>query len=204
MHFFKLVCWVFRKLSPLIFRFSLLIYTISKQSKDEDGENYESVLSTIVNKVFEQSGIRGVLINSRISEVFRKKIFCLQKAVKKASNRGGRQLNTLLSKLETGPPYRFKVYYNEVDVHQLKDENSQLRGEKRKLEESLVQEKAKRLRVDEKAREALEKAEKKGAFYKKKFIQLAKKVIKNGKKEALLRRSLMTILSTTKRELKTN
>ena len=67
-------------------------------------------------------------------------------------------------------------------MHQLKDENSQLRGEKRKLEESLVQEKAKRLRVDEKAREALEKAEKKGAFYKKKFIQLAKKVIKNGKK----------------------
>ncbi|CAH3115052.1 unnamed protein product [Pocillopora meandrina] len=145
---------------------NLLIYTISKQCKDKDGENHESVLSTIVNKVFEQSGIRGVIINSRISEVFRKKIFSLQKAVKKA----------------TGPRYRFKVYYNEVDVHQLKDENSQLRGEKRKLEESLVQEKAKRLRVDEKAREALEKAEKKGAFYKKKFIQLAKKVIKNGKK----------------------
>ena len=77
--------------------------------------------------MFEQSGIRGVFINSRISEVFRKKIFCLQKAVKKASNRGGRQLNTLLSKLETGPRYRFKVNYNEVDVHQLKDENSQLR-----------------------------------------------------------------------------
>ena len=73
--------------------------------------------------------------------------------------------------METGPRYRFKVYYNEVDVHQLKDENSQLRGEKIKLEESLVQEKAKRLRVDKNAREALEKAEKKGAFYNK----LAKK-----------------------------
>ncbi|RMX37378.1 hypothetical protein pdam_00026038, partial [Pocillopora damicornis] len=84
--------------------------------------------------------------------------------------------------LETGPRYRFRVSYNEVDVHQLKDENSQLRREKIKLEESLVQEKAKRLRVDKKAREALEKAEKKGAFYIKKFIQLAKKVIANGKK----------------------
>ena len=84
--------------------------------------------------------------------------------------------------METGPRYRFKVYYNEVDVHQLKDENSQLRGEKIKLEESLVQEKAKRLRVDKKAREAIEKVEKKGAFYDKKFIQLAKKVITNGKK----------------------
>ena len=59
--------------------------------------------------MFEQSGIRGVIINSRISEVFRKKIFCLQKAVKKASNRSGRQLNALLSKLETGPRYRFNI-----------------------------------------------------------------------------------------------
>ena len=53
-------------------------------------ENHESFLSTIVNKVFEQSDVRGVIINSGISEVFRKKVFCLQKAVKKASNRGGR------------------------------------------------------------------------------------------------------------------
>ena len=59
--------------------------------------------------MFEQSGIRGVIINSRISEVFRKKIFCLQKAVKKASNRSGRQLNALLSKLETGPRYRSNI-----------------------------------------------------------------------------------------------
>ena len=72
-------------------------------------ENHGSVLSTVVNKVFEQSSIRGVIINSCISEVFRKKVFCLQKAVKKASNRGGRQLNALLSKLETGPRYRFNI-----------------------------------------------------------------------------------------------
>ena len=72
-------------------------------------EDHESVLSTIVNKVFGQSGIRDVIINSRISEVFGKKVFCLQKAVTKASNRGGRQLNALLSKLETGPRYRFNI-----------------------------------------------------------------------------------------------
>ena len=109
--------------------------------------------------MFEQSALRGVIINSRISEVFRKRKCSIF-----------RKLSRKLVIVETGPRYRFKVYYNEVDVHQLKDENSQLRGEKRKLEESLVQEKAKRLRVDEKAREALEKDEKKGAFYKKKFI----------------------------------
>ena len=53
--------------------------------------------------------MRGVIINSHISEVFRKKIFCLQKAVKKACHRGGRQLNALLSKLETGPRYRLNI-----------------------------------------------------------------------------------------------
>ena len=56
--------------------------------------------------MFEQSGI---IINSRISEFFRKKVFCLQKAVEKTSNRGGRQLNTLLWKLETGPRHRFNI-----------------------------------------------------------------------------------------------
>ena len=108
MPFFRLVCWIFRKLPRLIFRLSLLIYTISKQCKEKT-ENHESVLSTIVNKVFEQLGMRGVIINSHISEVFRKKIFCLQKALKKACNRGGRQLNALLRKLETGPRYRLNI-----------------------------------------------------------------------------------------------
>ena len=134
------------------FRYSLLIYTVSKESEKADGENYQSVLLAIINKVFNRSGIHGIIINSRILEVFRKKISCLEKAVKKASKCGGRQLNVLLTKLRTGPCYQFKVYYNEVDVVQLKNENSKLRGEKRVLEESLVQETAKRLRVDKKAK----------------------------------------------------
>lgn len=164
------------------FCYSLLIYTVSKENEKEDGENYQSVLLAIINKVFDRSGIHSIIINSRILEVFRKKIFCLEKAVKKASKCGRRLSSALLTKLRTGPSYQFKVYYNEVDVVQLKNENSKLRGEKRVLEESLVQETAKRLRVDEKAQEALDKAEKKGAFYKKKFVQLAKKVIKKEKK----------------------
>ena len=65
----------FCNLCPLKFPGSLLIYTVSKESKKEDGENYQSVLSAIVNKVFERSGIRGVIINNRILEVFRKKNF---------------------------------------------------------------------------------------------------------------------------------
>ena len=164
------------------FRYSLLIHTVSKENEKKDGENYQSVLLAIINKVFDRSGIHGIIINSRILEVFRKKIFCLEKAVKKASKCGGRQLNALLTNWRMGPSYQFKVYYNEVDVVQLKNENSKLRGEKRVLEEALVQETAKQLRVDKKAQEALDKAEKKGAFYKKKFVQLTKKLIKEGKK----------------------
>ena len=65
----------FSKLRTINFRCSLLIYTVSKERKEEDGENHQPVLSAVVNKVFERSGIRGVIINNRILEVFRKKIF---------------------------------------------------------------------------------------------------------------------------------
>ena len=112
--------------------------------------------------MLDQSGIHAIIINSRILEVFRKKIFCPEKVVKKASKCGGRQLNALLTKLRTGRCYSFKVYYNEVDVVQLKDENSKLRGEKRVLEESLVQETAKRLQGDKKPKKLSRKLRKKG------------------------------------------
>ena len=95
-----LVCGVFCNLRPLKFRSSLVIHTVSKEIEKEDGKNYQSVLFAIVNKLFELSGIRGVIINNHILEVFRKKIFCLEKAVKKACKSGGRQLNALLTKLE--------------------------------------------------------------------------------------------------------
>ena len=58
---------------PLKFRYSLLIYTVSKKSEKEEGENYQSVLLAIINKVFDRSGIHGIIINSRILKVFRKK-----------------------------------------------------------------------------------------------------------------------------------
>ena len=38
-----------------------------------------------------------------------KYVFCLQKAVKKASDRGGRQLNALHKQVGTGPRYRFNI-----------------------------------------------------------------------------------------------
>ena len=42
----------FSKLRPINFRCSLLIYTVSKERKEEDGENRQWVLSAVVDKVF--------------------------------------------------------------------------------------------------------------------------------------------------------
>ena len=105
-----LLCRVFCNLRPLKFRCSLVIHTVSKEIENEDGRNYQSVLFAIVNKVFELSDIRGVIINNRILEVFRKKIFSLEKTVEKASKCGGRQLNALLTKLEMVSTHRSVCY----------------------------------------------------------------------------------------------
>ena len=59
-------------------------------------DNYDerhSFLAVIVQKVIEQSGILGVIMNNQTLHAFRKKIPCLQKAFKK-------QLRTLVAKVE--------------------------------------------------------------------------------------------------------
>ena len=63
---FKLDCGFFSKLGRINFRCSLLISTVSKEPKEEDRENHQSVLWAIVNKVLERSGIRGVIIKTKI------------------------------------------------------------------------------------------------------------------------------------------
>ena len=57
-----------------------------------------------MQKVLEQSGIRGVyIINNQISHAFRKKIPYLQEVFKKASRDGGKGVQKLLTHLELGP-----------------------------------------------------------------------------------------------------
>ena len=53
-----------------------------------------------------------------------------------------------------------------------------MRGQKRKLEASLTNEQAKRLKVEEKLEQVLKKTEKKDENYKKKFKILARKIAK--------------------------
>ena len=146
-------------------------------------KNNELVLFNVVRKTLEESGMIGVVINGRIFLTFRKKIYSLQNAFKKVSKRGGKCVKKLFSQLEFGRPYSFKIYYNKVDAIKLKNDNEKVKDQKRLVENSLVEETAKRLRVEEKLTRALEKAEKKGSYYKKLFKRLAKKVIRDQNKK---------------------
>ena len=146
-------------------------------------KNNELVLFNVVRKTLEESGMIGVVINGRIFLTFRKKIYSLQNAFKKVSRRGGKCVKKLFNQLEFGRPYSFKIYYNEVDAIKLKNDNEKVKDQKRLVENSLVEETAKRLRVEEKLTRALEKAEKKGSYYKKLFKRLAKKVIRDQNKK---------------------
>ena len=153
---------------------SFLIYTLSKEN--QEGESYELAIAAVVKRILEDSGARGVLINSRITNVFKKKISTLHTAFKRASKSGGNALKKLVNGWKNGQKHRFKVFYNEVDVLRLKSECDLLRGEKRALEESVTQETVKRICLEDKLQSALEKAGKREEAHKKRFKRLAKKV----------------------------
>ena len=142
--------------------FSFLIYTISKEKKSDDGEGNDSPIASVVKKILEDSGAHNVEVNKRILNVFKKKISILHTAFKRAS--------------KSGPNYKSKVFYNEVDVLKLKGDCDRLRSEKRALEECLTEQAAKRICLEEKLKTALEKSQKKDEESKRRFKRLAKKV----------------------------
>ena len=160
------------------FIYSLVIYTISRERRSEDREQASSILATTVNRILEESGIRGLIVNERILNVFKKKISLLQTAFKKVNRLGGKSVKKLLDVWKNGKPYRFKIYYNELEAASLQQQNLLLKKGKRELETELVQEQVKRQKVEEQLEEALQKADRKGSFYKKKFRQMASKIAK--------------------------
>ena len=115
--------------------------------------------------------------------MFKKKISLLQTAFKKVNRLGGKSVKKLLDVWKNGKPYRFKIYYNELEAASLQQQNLLLKKGKRELETELVQEQVKRQKVEEQLEEALQKADRKGSFYKKKFRQMASKIAKIAKKQ---------------------
>ena len=155
-----------------------MIYTLSEERKRQDGESYESWLAAVVNKILVESGIRGVLLGSRLLNVLKRKIITLHSAFKRASKSGGRSLNKLLNVWKVGPKYHLTIYYNEIELVTLEKGNNELKGEKRALEQSLLKESSKRIKVEEKLNVLKNTVEKKKNFYKSKFKQLVKKISK--------------------------
>ena len=80
--------------------------------------------------------------------------------------------------------YTFKVYHHELDKSAVLQENKELRGQKRILEDNVVNEVTKRLKIEEKLQQALARSEKSCGYYKKRFKNLAKKVARMSKKNS--------------------
>lgn len=121
------------------------------------------------------------MVNNRIVNIFRKKIALLYGKIKAARKKSGTCVKRLLNRWKKST-YEFTVYYHEVDKCALQLENQTLLGQKRVLEEDVVNEVAKRMKVQEKLEQALSKTEKSASYYKKRFKNIVKKVINKQKR----------------------
>ena len=131
-----------------------------------------------MEKIFQETGIRGVVVNKRIINVVRKKIgsLCAElKRVKKKS--GGFGVKRIINKWRD-QTYEVKIFYHELDKYVIEKENQDLRGKKRTLEESLANETTKRQKLEKK----LGDTERSCNYLKKRFQSLVKKVEKKNKK----------------------
>lgn len=79
------------------FLISYLMYSLSKKPVEEPNDgSADSVIAGIVEKILRESGIRGVVINCRSINVFRKKISLLHSTFKKFSRSGGKSISKLI------------------------------------------------------------------------------------------------------------
>ena len=97
---------------------SYLIYSVCKELERKiDDLSTESASSARIRIVFEESALRGVIINSRIINVF-KIISLFLSALKRAGQKGGRHVKKPEEKWQK-ETYSFKVFYNEIEACQL-------------------------------------------------------------------------------------
>jgi uncharacterized protein HemX len=152
-----------------------------------------------VEKILRESGIRGVVINCRIINVFRKKISLLHSAFKKVSRSGGKSIRKLIDSWKA-INYSFKIFYHELQNNSLIEENQQLRGQKRKAELDLAAEQAKRLKIEQKLEDVIRDSENRKKQYKEKFRRLVKKAARMQKRDkevqTKVKNSLITPNST--------
>lgn len=132
-------------------------------------------MTTVINSILIESGIRGVKVSSRLFNIFKKRFSILQSAYKRARKSGGTPANRLVNSWKNST-YSLSVHYNEIEVIDLHRENEKRKCEKRSLEDALELESAKRIRLEGEVNVLEKTVKKKEIAYKGKFKQLVKKI----------------------------
>ena len=92
--------------------FSYLLYTIAKENGEGIGE---SSFAAVVEKIMQQTCIRGIVVNNRITSVLRKKIGAICAKLKRAKKKsGGFSVKKLTDKWRD-QTYSVKLFYFELD-----------------------------------------------------------------------------------------
>lgn len=149
----------------------------------DEGEslaNRSSVLKELVQQACQMCNVPGVIVNTRLIQAFKTKMWRLNEAMVKAKTQGGNGVRSLLKKWTTGrySTWSFKIYYSELEPERLKQENNNLKAEKRKLEEDLEVERCKKTKIEKKLKDAVAKNQEITGNFKKKFKRLTQKLIK--------------------------
>ena len=87
-----------------------------------------SVSKILIRKVCQKCNVPSVIVNSRLVQEFKTKIWRLNQALAKAKTKGGNGLRKLFSQWTYGKysTWLFKIYYNELDSVRLQNENNEL------------------------------------------------------------------------------
>ena len=110
----------------------------------------ENVTIQVLQTVFKVSGLNSILLNKHIISGFRTRLYIILKSVSAAAQYGSTTLCTLLLMWRSDPKtqYQIKIYYSEVEIISLKNENDALIERKWKLETELENETAKRRKTE--------------------------------------------------------
>lgn len=139
-----------------------------------------SVLKILIEKVCQKCEVPSVIVNSRLLQMFRSKIYSLNQALAKAKTRGGNGVKKVFAQWTSGKysTYTFKIFYNELNCARLQNDNIDLKGQKRKLEDDLKEERFKKAKIEKELKAALAKNQEITGKFQKKFKRLVQKLIK--------------------------
>ena len=125
-----------------------------KRRDDENNQQEDLPLIEIARRILDASGLKGVVMNSRIFACLRMQMNKVLKSASKAMRAGGKSFKKLEECWKSGQKtYSFKVYFMEVDMISVTEENKILLEQKRKAEEELIKtrDKYRKLAVKEKS-----------------------------------------------------